>query len=133
MPSMSPKQLRIVQFCAQECNICQSGEISVYHMVNAYAMLLDTSVDSPNLQTILGLGRLIEPKSNEGGFRTPVAAFDLNIPYLLDRWSDLNSTEWYREWIKIRPFIDGNIRVGAILYNWHRNTLDSPVSPPAIF
>lgn len=44
--------------------------------------------------------------------------------------SKLNADQWYREFEEIHPFVDGNGRVGSILWNLHRGTLDKPEAPP---
>lgn len=47
--------------------------------------------------------------------------------------SDLGPVDFYREFEWIHPFIDGNGRVGSILYNWKVGTLNEPTAPPDLF
>lgn len=37
---------------------------------------------------------------------------------------------WYRAFEDVHPFVDGNGRVGAVLYNWQMRSLRDPVHPP---
>ena len=138
---------KIVKFCAEECGRQKSGEMSVFHMWQAYQFAMEAqSVGEepglpPNVSLIIRLGRLVEPLINQNGPR--------KIPVIFasgghaTNWQDIlpalvnlchhgipkdDPDEYYRSFEKIHPFQDGNGRVGAILYNWHR--LDAPMTPP---
>lgn len=95
------EQLRIVEFCAQECKRQGSGEESVSDMVNAWnfaveyndLILRDNTID---IDFIERLGMRVEPAKNVGGFRkVPIGvgnkfewhekAFWERIPELLER------------------------------------------------
>jgi hypothetical protein len=66
------QQLDIVGFCAEECYRQQSGEVSVYHMVNAWQYAIHyNGEEGPNapISFIKKLGQLVEPEDNAWGFR----------------------------------------------------------------
>ena len=46
---------------------------------------------------------------------------------------DIEPIPFYKEFEEIHPFIDGNGRVGSILYNWMMGTLHTPTAPPDVF
>jgi hypothetical protein len=131
----------IVRFCAQECARQQSGELSVWDMFNAWVRTIEENPPI-NLQTILTLGRLIEPQKNQGGFRNcsvrigtsikKVQDFYRIIPILCEQAKELGSSEFYREFEEIHPFIDGNGRTGAILYNMMNGTMNDPIPTPDV-
>lgn len=72
------QQLKVIQYCATECEHQASGEPSVYDMVNAWEFALVPKSSDPNfiyrgrvtLDFILSLGALVEPEDNKDGFRT---------------------------------------------------------------
>jgi hypothetical protein len=136
-----------IRWAAEECERQQSGELSVANLCNA----LDFAKGYVKLHRILTvhnitlLGQLVEPEKNKRGFRqVPVHFFDLStalpahqitsaLTSLIENGRTLSPTEWYKEFEKIHPFIDGNGRVGAILFNVRNGTLDNPITPPNVF
>lgn len=128
-----------VRFCAEECKRQQSGEISVYWMCQA----LDYALRNvPTTVYVLELAAYVEPVKNAHGFRTvpvtlpsgvvPVTNFYRQLDALLQaRWEfRLSAEEAYQEFEKIHPFIDGNGRVGAILYNAWLGFPNPLLTPP---
>ncbi len=137
----------MVRFCAQECERQRTGPMEVYRMIRAYGLALNQTIVT--MSFINDLALLIEPISNKNGFRNipvifssgkhPAAKCDqilrlmqqLMLAYLDgDR---LTPADFYYEFQKIHPFEDGNGRVGAIIYNHMRGTLDRPISAPDFF
>lgn len=139
-------QLKVVKFCAEECRRQDSGELSVANMVEAWdcaAMEVEEGNWSVNL--VLELGFHVEPQENKFGFRqTPVTINEQPIPWetiprnietLMDNqgyWfgGEVACESFYQAFQRIHPFIDGNGRVGAILYNMLLGTMDDPKTPP---
>lgn len=143
----------VLVFCAEECARQQSGEMSVVGMCEAwFDMLCQESIcSSPcttnlflSLDDILEWGRLIEPIKNQNGFRrTPVYFVDMStaidadlvpkaMKSLLIAIQDgaLSAEEVYQEFEKIHPFIEGNGRLGSLLFNMVRGSLLVPICPP---
>lgn len=137
-----------IQFCALECERQQSGERSVYNMCLALNSLAFIEHIEWSHELICLLGAQIEPKKNANGYRnTPVMIGDKlvpadNIKYQMhslitwlnetkiDRNVDVFAKDLYHEFESVHPFIDGNGRVGALLYNWALGKLLYPSAPP---
>jgi hypothetical protein len=142
MDNFTFRQYRAISWCAAECARQQSGEMSVYDMVNAYefARLASKRMGRPNLYEIMRLGELVEPEKNANGFRQtpvmigwdqiPVVDFQRSLNALFEAWHNTRPETVYREFQIVHPLVDGNGRVGSILYNWRAGTLEWPVSPP---
>jgi hypothetical protein len=98
----------IIKFCAEECERQGSGELSVYHMLNAWSKMegmYDTcltceerNVVFPHdnnrprltLSIIEFIGTFVEPIDNAGGFRT--IAVGINDP----NFGWIEKVPWYR-------------------------------------
>lgn len=133
-----------IKWAAEECERQNSGEISVYKMCNAldYARNVRLIID---LQDVRILGELIEPEKNKDGFRKVPVHFRYmtialppdqivsSLTSLITHGNTLTPTEWYKEFESIHPFLDGNGRVGAILFNIKNGTLSKPIAPPNVF
>jgi hypothetical protein len=142
------EQLSVIAHCAKECSLQESGENSVSDMVNAWEVATTISPTARpfpkrlTIATIEHLGYLVEPEKNEMGVRiVPVTIGGIltgsypeyiirNLEMLLEAQYNLTPAEFYKEFEEIHPFVDGNGRVGDILYNYLSGTLDNPTLPP---
>ena len=99
------------------------------------------------IEFIDNLGKLVEHEKNGSGFRSDInvrvgnrfAPHYGDVKYLMEllkHWrpeTKKEYIEWYRYFEIIHPFVDGNGRVGKILYNWWLEALDDPEMPPDLF
>ena len=132
---------RIVKFCAEECTRQHSGELSVSGMFGAWIWVLEENPPI-NTKTILEIGRMVDPFQNRSGFRTvrvsvggslkKVQDFQSAIGVLCDSPLVSDPVEFYRHFEDIHPFVDGNGRTGAILYNKMLGRLESPTETPDV-
>ncbi|HUY07873.1 MAG TPA: Fic family protein [Candidatus Dormibacteraeota bacterium] len=137
---MSRLSLDVIDFCAVECRLQGSGEDSVGWMCRAWARARYGRLAQPAVAHVLGLGKLVEPIKNKGGFRKVGVRVGRNlkmdwrlVPDAIDHLCcscGLTPAEWFREYEEIHPFVDGNGRTGQILFNWLNGTLDKPVWAP---
>lgn len=138
--------LTLLDICwaAEECERQKSGEMSVSHLCNALDFVRgdDRHIQ---LEDIVLIGKLVEPVKNADGFRRvpvyfegfvsalPPTQIEPALTSLLNIGTDLPPTEWYKEFELIHPFIDGNGRVGALLFNLKNGTIQKPIAPPDLF
>ena len=127
-----------IRFCAEEVEKQQDGPLAVYDMCNAfgYVLSLHGAVLAP--YGICGIAQIVVPSNK--GFRQIPVTFDNRLggvaPENIERQleflckADITPEEFYQRFEEIHPFEDGNGRVGAILYNFHRGLMDAPVAPP---
>lgn len=139
----------VLKWAAEECERQQSGEMSVFNMCRAwdYATLISGKVE---LQDIFIMASRIEPKKVSGPeyFRcVPVSFRNAGVslhPSLIrsamnsllryqPHTDNVDLDFWYKEFEVIHPFIDGNGRVGSVLWNYFNGSLDNPVAPPDLF
>jgi len=140
-----------VQFAAEECQRQGVGPMEVFQMCQA--MNLGGHQHFLTVQFVKDLGFLVEPQKNKDGWRT-VGVFFTNsefhskigeaaTPDQINRLivqlvaalheERIDADEFYKEFQMIHPFLDGNGRVGAILFNFINGTLDVPKSAPDYF
>lgn len=134
-----------IRWAAEECERQMSGELSVYHLMQALNFARSLIEPSLRMDNIKDLGMLVEPIKNTDGFRRVPVYFDgfvsalpptqiePALTSLLTIGIDLPPTAWYKEFEEIHPFIDGNGRVGSLLFNLKNGTIDKPIAPPDIF
>lgn len=141
----------IVQFCAEEVERQGRGPIQVAWMVDAWAVAMlewqKRSTDvGPMLALIITLGSRVEKQNHADSFRTVGVRVGTQIcprPHevldLMRRWAnnvlntEMTPEEAYKELMHIHPFADGNGRVGKIVFNALKGTLDKPQMPPNFF
>jgi hypothetical protein len=136
-----------VLWAVEECERQRVGPMKVHYLLRALRFArLDIFPRKPTLEEISLLGNMVEPDRNPppsqrlwrkervtiGGV-VPLPP-PLHLPRLmeglLNAWGDMEADEWYREFEEIHPFVDGNGRVGSILWNFKRGSILNLKAPP---
>lgn len=108
----------------------------VHGMLSAWTHAVSRQAIRPSTYDTLVMAEMIEPRSN--GWRkcqvtvgTYMCPLSKEVPGLIEKlWTqmdELTPDEFYVEFEKIHPFVDGNGRTGKILHNWLLGTLGDPV------
>jgi hypothetical protein len=133
----------IVAYCSEEVRRQGRGPLEVGHMVEAWldALRVAEIRQFPFYNDIEAWGRTVEPEANDNGYRTgqvyvgdhiPPKASE--VPRLMVRFVEwlpsMEADDAYLEFERIHPFMDGNGRVGKIIYNLRAGCLPSPIWPP---
>ncbi len=146
MIPMNEQQVqRLVDWAAQECSWQMTEPLKVGYLVRAHFTL--TFASDFDLALIRQLGHEVEPELNPPDnwrWTNVLVGRHLmppwqEVPRLMEAWfeavreSRLDSTEAFREFEEIHPFVDGNGRVGALIFNYLNGSLTEPVFPPNLW
>lgn len=140
--------LKIVEFCAREVEYQHRGPTQVWWMLEAWKYFREWEWDRQFLLlTIQRLGHYVErdknppvpkavpPQWRSVGVRvgTSIKPPPCDMLRLMQSWSEnvdkMGPEEAYHQFEEIHPFVDGNGRVGKIIYNWKAKTLENPTFP----
>lgn len=146
--------MTVAEYCQEEVsrqghNIHMlEGIERVGWMLNGWAYALNVLFDFhpyPTVDSLLQIGRMVEPYENSTGWRTcqvmvggnvcpnpdrvPTLLVSLfeSLPSYLDEGAVI---PFYKALLEIHPFLDGNGRTGKIILNWLNGSLLNPIFPP---
>lgn len=143
--------MTVIEYCTEEVERqghntrVLDGIERVGGMLMAWSYALQVSPRLlPTIDYAIKLGRFIEADKNFGGVRkcgvrvgAHVCPPPQEVPRLLiglfGKIEDLKPLDFYRQFLEIHPFEDGNGRTGKVLLNWLNDTLLDPIFPPNDF
>lgn len=127
-----------VRFCAEECERQSVSALGVPRMLTAlsHARAWDLSNRPLSENIIFTLATVIEPVNNLGYRQIPVIIrskeagikwreIPRQMELLVEAAHTLGPSEFFLQFEKIHPFLDGNGRTGVLLLNMLRRTLYS--------
>lgn len=151
----SEQQLAIIAFCAEECYRQGSDAISVLWFVQTWDRAIACKAAGAKLdeQLLDELAIMIEPNKNADGYRRTVVTrkggimigsrpehiardmgdFEMRVEVFLedgtDGWQPVTAQSLYERFEEIHPRVDGNGRLGKIIFNWLLDKLSEPQFP----
>jgi len=133
----------VVKFCAEEVGRQKEPTKLVFNYLKAWEDAIELRKDLKWIhpEMIKKWGQLTEPEVNDGEWRyVPVFVGNhrkmeaMMIPQamknLCNNLDTLDPASAYKEFQDIHPFRNGNGRVGKIIFNWMKGTLNDPKMPP---
>lgn len=146
----------VVAYCAEEVwrqghnTHKPDGWLRVAFMLNAWSFAYNSTRHRQfvTLEEMIEIGKMVEPTKNAAGIRRVRVQVGLTMcpepeevmPMLEElwrkQWSDTEELEpfaFYRAFLNIHPFVDGNGRTAKILLNMLNDTMERPVFPPNDF
>lgn len=136
--------MNINQYIIESCDLQGATQVADYiRFARAYEYTRQGRLAT--LGRIIEVGKIIDPRNSDWRQVPVVFANGTEAPHfsqvdrLMDQWwfstdddeDNLpTAEEFYMEFERIHPFVDGNGRVGSLLYNLYRGSMKDPIHPP---